>query len=116
MTSVKTSILPVEDYSPIQSFDQISIATSSFPYHGGSFFTFIGYNLSVGSFPIILISITATHRINFGGVIDTQSPSGQINFMGSVIQGLTCSPMPEPVPIIMNKVILVRTSGRRTLP
>src|SRR6185295_18333532 len=36
--------------------------------------------------------------------------------MGAVIAGFTGSPVPEPMPVIMNEIIFIRSPRRRALP
>ena len=74
-------------------------------------------HLCIIKFPVVtLIMKTATQSRHLVGVINTQRPAANIDFMCCIVQQLACPPVPEPVPVIMYYIIPVFGSWCRSLP
>ena len=76
-----------------------------------------GDKLCVRSLPVVLKTIPTSDRINLCRIIYAQSPAEYINKVGSIVERFTCSPIPEPMPVIMDEIIFeICNTWGRTLP
>src|SRR5579859_4085085 len=112
----QAAFIPVNDKSAIAAFRGEMVATPALPGDRLSFCKFKCGDLGIRRLPVILEGIATAGRDYLGGVIDSQEPATAVYFVCAVVTGLTCTPMPEPVPVVMNKIVLVCPSWRWTLP
>src|SRR3989454_5836059 len=72
--------------------------------------------LRVGEFPVVGVVIAAAEGGDARGVAHAQPPARDVDLVRAVVQDLARSPAPEPMPIVVNDVVVVRGTGRRALP
>src|SRR5579863_7598586 len=98
----KTSSITINDESATGGFDGIVIATASFPGNGFAFRKLITGGLRVGCLPVVFEGIPAAGGYYLLREVHTQEPTATIDLMRPVVAGLARSPMPEPMPVVMN--------------
>src|SRR5882724_952767 len=110
------SFVTINNKTSSGAFSGVNITNSSFPGDGLSFRKIKTGNLCIGRFPVIFKSIAAAGRIDFDRIVYSKEPAAAIQFMCSIITGFGSTPMPEPMPVVMDEVILVRPSRSGSLP
>lgn len=93
-----------------------TVAGKSFPSDLFAFLVFPADHLRVGCFPVVVMVQTSAGGSYAGRIIDLETPAGKVDRVDRVVSGLAGSPVPEPVPIVVKNVILVRTARGWTLP
>src|SRR5579863_7838875 len=108
--------IPIDDKSPAGPFDGIVITAASFPGNGFPFRKFVARDLGVRSLPVVFEGVTAAGRYDLLREIHAQKPAAAIDLVCAVVAGFARSPMPEPMPIIVDEVVLVVAARSGSLP
>src|SRR6185437_3252034 len=106
----------IDDKSAVTAFHRVMVTAATLPGNGLAFRKFETVDLRIGRLPVVLKSITTTRGNYFGSIVETQEPPAAVDLVRTVVTGFTRPPMPEPVPVIRNHVVLVIPAGRRPLP
>src|SRR5690606_32272720 len=77
---------------------------------------FEGEHLGIGGLCFILEEVTSTAERDPGGIIHTQCPPAQVDRVNAIVTCLSRSPVPAPVPVVMDKIVFVVPAGCRALP
>src|SRR5437660_4515015 len=72
--------------------------------------------LGVGELPVVGEVIAAADRRDARGIAHAQGPAGDVDLVGPVVAELARPPAVEPVPVVVDDVVVVRRVGRRALP
>src|SRR5205823_6484922 len=72
--------------------------------------------LGVGELPIVGEVIATADRGDARGVAHGQRPAGDVDLVRAVVADLAGAPAPEPMPVVMDDIVVVRSVGRRALP
>src|SRR6187549_44799 len=76
------------------------ITAAAFPRNTFSAGEFPVDGLCVRRLPAVLKMKTPTNRCNLQWIIDAERPATHIDFVSAIIERLTRSPMPKPMPIV----------------
>ena len=60
--------------------------------------------------------VSAAATSDTGRAIHAQSPTGDVERVNAVVAEFAIAPMPEPMPVVMDEVVLVRAFRRGALP
>src|SRR5680860_1421492 len=113
---IEATLFPVKNYTTVFSFYFPCISAPGLPHQRNFAWIIHSDYLSIRGFPIVIKMVFSTYGTYPFGKVHSQSPSGNIHLMCTVIQGFACTPMPQPVPIIMDEAVFIRYVGRRALP
>ena len=70
----------------------------------------------VGRFLVVVMTVATSAGGNTRGILNVQAPTGDIDAMDSIVAQFAVTPMPEPMPIVMEIIVAIRTAGRWSLP
>ena len=73
-------------------------------------------HLRIGRFPIVLIIVAASGRFDGCRIIQVHAPAQQVDHVRAVVQRLACAPTPEPMPVVMDEIVLESSTRSRSLP
>src|ERR1043166_1179428 len=94
-----------------------SSRVTALPFPHDSLISVIVVNrVNVWRLLVVLKVITVTTTNNAFGRVNFKTPSREIKEMDRVIAKFTRSPMPKPMPIIMQHIVAIRLLRRRPLP
>ena len=110
------SCFTIEDDTHAAAFRVLAVARPAFPADEGVVGKLEVNNLCVWCFPIVLVAVSTASRSDACGIVDSKTPAGKVNHVRAVVQGFAGSPMPEPMPVIMDEVVFVCFSGCGSLP
>ena len=111
------AVLTVEGDAHAVSVDGRAVAAAPFPGSGRRGPELVGDHLGVGPLPIVVVAEASAHRLDESRVFDTEAPAQDIHEMGSVIERLAGPPAVEPVPIVVDIVVVELAHARsRSLP
>src|SRR5439155_13656312 len=72
--------------------------------------------LRIGELPVVGEVVAAADGRDARGVAHAQRPAAHVDLVGAVVADLARAPAAEPVPVVMDDVVAVRSMGRRALP
>src|SRR5216117_1464276 len=72
--------------------------------------------LSVRELPVVRKVVATADRDDARGVIHAQRPAGDVDLVRAVVADLAGAPAPEPVPVVVDDVVLIRRARRGPLP
>src|ERR1043166_2099806 len=97
------------------AFKAVRIAALAFPDDG--FVAVVeGGDVEVGRLPIILEMVAIAAASDAFGGIHGEAPTGEVERMNAVVAEFARAPVPKPVPIVVNDIILEWPLGRGSLP
>src|SRR5690625_1608756 len=94
----------------------LSVTASSLPGNCLSVCKIIGSYLGIGRFPVVIVGIPPPVRAYLLRVVNFKAPPAQVNKMGAIIENFPSPPMPEPMPVIVDKIVFEFPARRRSLP
>src|SRR5690606_31860519 len=106
------ALLAVEDRALVS----IAAAAQAFPDDRRLVLELEGDDVRVGSLLIVVEPEPAARGADSARVIDPESPAAEVDHMHAVVSDLARSPVPEPMPVVMDDVVLVRAARRGPLP
>ena len=106
------SLATVEMHKP----ELLAVATRAFPDDFLATSKFVARGMCIGSLLVVDEAIATAAGSHAIWKIDLQSPTAQVESMHTVITQLTVTPLPEPVPVVVNAVIEIRHARCRPLP
>src|SRR5690606_12271434 len=109
------SFFAIEDDAAILALYLLSVTAPAFP-NQRSVGVFNSNDLGVWGIPIVLKVVATTYGTHADGIICLEPPAGQIYFVGAVVERLACTPMPKPMPIVVDQSRFVGHPRCRALP
>lgn len=72
--------------------------------------------MCVGRLLIVVEAVTSPRGNDAHGELDIQPPTTDVESMDAVVAELSVSPMPEPMPVVMDAVVVIGQTRGRSLP
>src|SRR5690606_32432192 len=98
------------------TFHLFNVAAATLPNHRAVIPKLVINHLRIRCIPIIVVPVSVPDRIHQSRIVDLESPSHEIHHMLPIVERLARSPVPEPMPVVMDDVVPVRLPGCRSLP
>ena len=70
----------------------------------------------IRGFLVILEVVAASRATDLGRAIHAESPARQVEKVRAIVGQFTATPVPSPVPVVVNHVVSVRTFRGGSLP
>src|SRR5262249_13508848 len=95
---------------------RVPVATETLPGDLFAACEFVIGNVGIGRLLIVAIAVAAARGDHDGREIHIQPPSAKVQGGNSVISQLSLAPVPEPLPVVMNAVVVMWRPWGRSLP
>src|ERR1043166_6913306 len=76
----------------------------------------VGGHVRVGRFLVVVPAILAAAGSDADGTIDAQTPAADVEGVDAVVAEFAGAPMPEPMPVVVNEIVVIFAFGCRSLP
>ena len=70
----------------------------------------------IRGFLVVVEMVSTAEEADLRGIVDTQSPAGDVQRVDAVVGEFTAAPMPSPVPVVMHKIVDIGAFRGRALP
>src|SRR5690606_7493630 len=110
------AVFAMERDTRTHRIDLTGVTAAAFPEDGFAISKVKGCDLRVRSLPIVLILIASAAGIGFYRRVFLQTPAGQIQEMDAVVHDFAGSPVPLPMPVVVDEVVFIILPWSWTLP
>src|SRR5262249_42474226 len=112
----EAALRPVRDSAATTSEERLAIAALTMPHDALSVSKLERGVLRVGKLPVVRVVKASAVRLDARRKIDAEREPGDVDLVRAVVVDLARAPASEPVPVVVDVVVVIRRARRRTLP